>query len=46
MTGQNDWQDESLTSQGHDLAGHRLLTGRYFEPCGFHHFVGNSVLVS
>ena len=33
MTGQNDRQDESLTSQVHDQAGHCPLTGRYFEPC-------------
>ena len=33
MTGQNDRQDESLTVQVHDQAGHCLLTGRYFEPC-------------
>ena len=33
MTGQNDWQDESLTGQVHDQAGHCPLTGRYFEPC-------------
>ena len=32
MTGQNDWQDESLTGQVHDQAGHCLLTGHYFEP--------------
>ena len=29
----NDWQDESLTSQVHDQAGHCPLTGDYFEPC-------------
>ena len=34
MTGQNDRQDESLTGQVHDQAGHCPLTGRYFEPCG------------
>ena len=28
----NDWQDESLTGQVHDQAGHCPLTGRYFEP--------------
>ena len=28
----NDRQDESLTSQVHDQAGHCPLTGRYFEP--------------
>ena len=28
----NDWQDESLTGQVHDQAGHCQLTGRYFEP--------------
>ena len=33
MTGQNDWQDESLTGQALDQAGHCPLTGRYFEPC-------------
>ena len=33
MTGQNDRQDESLTGQVHDKAGHCPLTGRYFEPC-------------
>ena len=33
MTGQNDRQDESLTGQVHDQAGHCPLTGRYFEPC-------------
>ena len=33
MTGQNDRQDDSLTSQAHDQAGHCPLTGRYFEPC-------------
>ena len=32
MTGQNDGQDERLTGQVHDQAGHCLLTGRYFEP--------------
>ena len=32
MTGQNNWQDESLTSQVHNQAGHCPLTGRYFEP--------------
>ena len=32
MTCQDDRQDESLTSQVHDEAGHCLLTGRYFEP--------------
>ena len=29
----NDRQDESLTGQVHDQAGHCPLTGRYFEPC-------------
>ena len=29
----NDRQDESLTSQVHDQAGHCPLTGHYFEPC-------------
>ena len=33
MTGQNNWQDESLTGQVHNQAGHCPLTGRYFEPC-------------
>ena len=33
MTSQNDRQDESLTGQVHDQAGHCPLTGRYFEPC-------------
>ena len=33
MTGQNDRQDESLTRQVHDQAGHCPLTGCYFEPC-------------
>ena len=28
----NDRQDESLTDQVHDQAGHRPLTGCYFEP--------------
>ena len=28
----NDRQDESLTSQVHDQAGHCPLTGHYFEP--------------
>ena len=32
MTGQDDRQDESLTGQVHDEAGHCPLTGRYFEP--------------
>ena len=32
MTGQNDWQDESLTGQVCDQAGHCPLTGRYFLP--------------
>ena len=32
MTGQNDQQDESLTGQIHDQAGHCPLTGLYFEP--------------
>ena len=30
MTGQNDRQDESLTGQVHDQAGHCLLTGCFF----------------
>ena len=29
----NDRQDESLTGQVHDQAGHCPLTGRYFKPC-------------
>ena len=33
MTGQNDRQDESLTGQVCDQAGHCRLTGRYFQPC-------------
>ena len=33
MTGQNEQQDESLTAQVHDQAGHCPLTGCYFEPC-------------
>ena len=33
MTGQNERQDESLTGQVHDQAGHCPLTGRYFEAC-------------
>ena len=33
MTGQNDRQEESLTGQVHNQAGHCPLTGRYFEPC-------------
>ena len=33
MTGQNDRQDESLTGQALDQAGHCPLTGRYFKPC-------------
>ena len=32
MTSQNDQQDESLTGQALDQAGHCLLTARYFEP--------------
>ena len=32
MTGQNDQQDESVTGQVHNQAGHCLLTGHYFEP--------------
>ena len=31
MTGQNDWQVESLTGQVRDQAGHCPLTGR-FQP--------------
>ena len=33
MTGQNDREDESLTGQVCDQAGHCPLTGRYFQPC-------------
>ena len=33
MTGQIDRQDESLTGQVHDQAGHCQLTGCYFQPC-------------
>ena len=29
----NDRQDESLTGQVHDQAGHCPLTGHHFEPC-------------
>ena len=32
MTGQNDRQDESLTGQDLDQAGHCPLTDCYFEP--------------
>ena len=32
MTGQNEQQDESLTGQVHDQAGHCPSTGRYFAP--------------
>ena len=32
MAGQNDRQDESLTGQVHDQAGHCPLTSHYFEP--------------
>ena len=32
MAGQNDQQDESLTGQVSDQAGHCPLTGRYFQP--------------
>ena len=32
MTSQTDWQDESLTGEAHNQAGHCPLTGRYFEP--------------
>ena len=32
VSGQHDWQDERLTGQIPDQAGHCLLTGRYFEP--------------
>ena len=33
MTGQNDLQDESLTGQVRDQAGHCPLSGCYFQPC-------------
>ena len=33
MTGQNDQQDECLTGQVHNEAGHCALTGYYFQPC-------------
>ena len=43
MTGQNDRQDESLTGQAHDQAGHCPLTSRYFESCsvlnGFNFYI-------
>ena len=29
----NDRQDQSLTGQVHDQAGHCPLTGRYLQPC-------------
>ena len=32
MTGQNDRQDQSLTGQVRDQAGHCPLTVRYFQP--------------
>ena len=32
MTGQDDRQDESLTGQVHDEAGHCPLTGRFLSP--------------
>ena len=32
MTGQNDWQDESLTGQVSDQARHCPWIGRYFQP--------------
>ena len=32
LIGQNERQDESLTGQVHDQAGHCPLTGRFFEP--------------
>ena len=32
MTGQNDRQDESLTGQVHNQAGHRQMTSHHFEP--------------
>ena len=33
ITGQDDWQDESLTSQVHDQAGLCPLTGCNLQPC-------------
>ena len=36
MTGQNDRQDESLTGQVRDQAGHCPFTWRYFQPCPNH----------
>ena len=38
MTGQNDRQDESLTGQVRDQAGHCPLTGCYFQPCNMDTF--------
>ena len=32
MTSQNDRQDQGLTGQVHNQAGHCPLTGHYFEP--------------
>ena len=32
VTGQNDRQDQSLTGQVRDQAGHCPLTGRYLQP--------------
>ena len=32
MTGQNERQDETLTGQDHDQAGHCPSTGHYFAP--------------
>ena len=46
MTGQNDWPDESLTSQAHDQAGHCLLTGRYFEPWSHETILHNNRLLT
>ena len=37
MTGQNDREDESLTGQVRDQAGHCPLTGRYLQPCIDHY---------
>ena len=36
MTGQNDRQDNSLTGQVRDQAGHCPFTWRYFQPCPNH----------
>ena len=49
MTNQTDQQDESLTGQAHDRAGHCPLTGCYFEPwklksllCCSKHFISDN----